>query len=401
MKEDEELLFILDQDISSEANALEENIAVIIYLYYIDTVKNYIPFIENIPEEYSIYVISSNQNVLYEVKELLTEDNIVYILKENRGRDMSAFLVAAASIVKEYDRVCFIHDKREHAEYLKEDTDFWIYSLWMNTLGTEAYIKNVNQLFDNNKTLGLLVPPEPYGEFLWHWYGDTWFANYESTKQLAEFLGLKVDVSQDKQVTALSTVFWARTKALKKLTEYPWKYEDFPEEPLPFDGTISHAIERIFSFVTLDAGFQSGTIMTKTYAEEFLPRVQRDMRYMWFLLREREDIFMLHQIKCAINWEKTAGKFFKEHKYIYIYGAGYYGTKIDSVLKNKGIEAAGFVVSNGYRKECAVSEKKVFEIGELEKIADIGVIIGVSYELRPEIKRILFQYGITDYIEIL
>ena len=211
---------------------------------------------------------------------------------------------------------------------MEEDTAFWIYNLWTNTLGSEAYIRKINQLFDKDKTLGLLAPPEPYGEFLSHWYGDTWFENYDTTRQLAERLKLDVEVTQEEQLTTLSTVFWARTKKKKKLMDYPWKYEDFPEEPLPIDGTLNHAIERLFPFVVLDAGFTTGVVMRKQYAEELLLLVQRDMRYMYFLLQERENVSNLHQIRCAGKWVAIAGDFFERHKNIYIYGAGYYGEKL-------------------------------------------------------------------------
>lgn len=397
----EELLFILDQDASSGENISEESIAVIVYLYYPDTVQDYVPYIKAVPQGYGIYVISSDRAVLREAETLLAGIGASYILKENRGRDVSALLIVAAPILKRYDRVCFIHDKKAHAEHLKEDTAFWIHNLWTNTLGTADYIRNVNQLFDDDRTLGLLVPPEPYGEYLMPWYGDTWAGDYEATKQLAERLGLEAEVPQAGEVAALGTVFWARTEALKKLTEYPWKYEDFPEEPLSAGGTVSHAIERIFPFVVWDAGFRAGTVMARPYAEGLLPRVQKDMRYMRSLLQKMEGLSTLHQMRCFENWERIVGDFFERNGSIYIYGAGCYGEKMYLVLKNKGIEAAGFLVTDGHRKEGMVCGKPVWEIGELEKNKGVGVVIGVSYETRPQVTETLRRHGIKEYIEIL
>ncbi len=401
MAQKKEQLFILEQDGMPAQTASGESTAVIIYLYYLDTVKNYISYIEIVPREYDIYIVSSNEVVLKKVQGFLVEQEAIYILKENRGRDISAVLIAAAPVLKKYDRVCFIHDKSANAEYLEEDTAFWIYNLWTNTLGSEAYIRKINQLFDEDKTLGLLVPPEPYGEFLSHWYGDTWFENYDATRQLAERLKLDVEVTQEEQLTALSTVFWARTAALKKLMDYPWKYEDFPEEPLPIDGTLNHAIERIFSFVALDAGFTTGIVMRKQYAQEQLLLAQRDMRYMYFLLRERENVSNLHQIKCVRKWAAIAGDFFERHKKIYIYGAGYYGEKLYLFLKNRGINAVGFIVTDGHKNEAEMHGKPIVEISGLKKDSDTGVVIGVSYEYRPEVEETLRRYGIAEYIEVL
>ncbi len=394
-------LFILEQNSMPPQSVSEESIAVIIYLYYLDTIKNYITYIEAVPKDYDIYIVSSNDAVLEKARGFLEKREAVYILKENRGRDISAVLIAAAPVLKKYDRVCFIHDKSANAEYLEEDTAFWIYNLWTNTLGSEAYIRKINQLFDKDKTLGLLAPPEPYGEFLSHWYGDTWFENYDTTRQLAERLKLDVEVTQEEQLTTLSTVFWARTAALKKLMDYPWKYEDFPEEPLPIDGTLNHAIERIFPFVVLDAGFTTGVVMRKQYAEELLLLVQRDMRYMYFLLQERENVSNLHQIRCAGKWVAIAGDFFERHKNIYIYGAGYYGEKLYFFLKNRGINVTGFIITDGHKKEAEMYGVPIVEISGINKELDIGVVIGVSYEYRPEVEETLHRYGIVEYIEII
>ena len=83
-------------------------------------------------------------------------------------------------------------------------------------------------------------------------------------------------------------MFWAKTDALKKLFEHGWKYEDFPEEPLPIDGTISHAIERVLGYVAQDAGYKTGVIMTDKIAAQLLVRVQSDMRVMYEQLQRRE-----------------------------------------------------------------------------------------------------------------
>ena len=38
---------------------------------------------------------------------------------------------------------------------------------------------------------------------------------------------------------------------------YPWTLCDFPKEPLPVDGTLLHAIERIYPFVVQSQGYYS------------------------------------------------------------------------------------------------------------------------------------------------
>lgn len=61
-----------------------------------------------------LFVFSSQNAVLARVGvEFRDRKNYRAILKNNRGRDISALLVAGREFFTEYDYVCFIHDKRK------------------------------------------------------------------------------------------------------------------------------------------------------------------------------------------------------------------------------------------------------------------------------------------------
>ena len=115
--------------------------------------------------------------------------------------------------------------------------------------------------------LGMLCVPEPF-HAVYHWVpGHEWAANFRNTKKLAERLDLSVPMDKDAQpVCSFGGAFWFRPAALKKLFDYPWKYDDFPEEPLPIDGSLLHAIERIYPFVCQDAGFYPAIVMSDRLA---------------------------------------------------------------------------------------------------------------------------------------
>jgi lipopolysaccharide biosynthesis protein len=54
-------------------------------------------------------------------------------------------------------------------------------------------------------------------------------------------------------------MFWARTKALMPLFDLKLGWDDYPEEPVPIDGTLLHAIERLLPFAARHAGYQYAT----------------------------------------------------------------------------------------------------------------------------------------------
>jgi lipopolysaccharide biosynthesis protein len=47
----------------------------------------------------------------------------------------------------------------------------------------------------------------------------------------------------------VGTMFWARAEKLRPLFELSLTWSDYPAEPLATDGTLLHAIERIFPFL--------------------------------------------------------------------------------------------------------------------------------------------------------
>lgn len=398
-KREEQILYILDSNKENQVKNKQERVAVVINLYYRDTIDRYINYVRHIPNNIPIYICSSDAFVLESVKSKLHRENFFCIEKNNRGRDISAFLVAAKDVIKSTDFFCFIHDKSPNATHLREDVEIWIENLWENTLASGNYIQNVIAQFKEDEQLGLLVPPAPYGEFYSDWYGNTWGSGYEVTKELATRLNLCTEISFDAEVRALSTVFWARTNALKKLLDYPWTYEDFPQEPLPADGTLNHAIERILGFVAQDAGYQTATIMTTEYAQNLLLRAQKDMRVMFGQLRKREHVLNLHHIKNLDVWERNLEAFCKAHKYIYVYGAGLYGKNIAEFIADRNWKLCGFVVSGGHKTEPEVLGFPVLEIRELTASEEVGVVIGASYEYRAEIRDTLERYGISDYMD--
>lgn len=371
---------------------------IIVYLYYLD-VKQYCEYLLKVPNEISLYVISSRQEVLDRCKAyLFNKVKIEFILKPNRGRDISALLIAARDIVKKYDYFAFLHDKTANRAYLEQDVKVWRKQLWDNTVYNSNYIYEVLNIFEENTKMGLLVPPEPYGEYNSHWYSDTWYDNYELTCLLAKKLKLTCDIKYDVPVNTLSTVFWARTVALKKLFEVDWKYEDFSEEPLQIDGTISHAIERIFGYVVEDYGYKTGTVMTAEYASELLIRAQSDMRIMFDQIKKREQILNLHQIKNLDEREKMILHIYDKYKKIYIFGAGAYGKNMSTYLVSHGLDFSGYIVSNGKKNEEFISDKPVYELGEIDSVDNIAIIIAVSYEYREEIENLLQENGMTNYI---
>ena len=84
-----------------------------------------------------------------------------------------------------------------------------------------------------------------------------WNENREMAQELAERIGIAT--LPDHFEFPLGTMFWARTAALTPLLELGLSWEDYPPEPLPYDGTILHALERLLPFAVEHAGYEYAT----------------------------------------------------------------------------------------------------------------------------------------------
>lgn len=385
-------------------DAIFQDTVIILYLYYQDTLSVYWPYIDGIPEEINVCLISSREEVLWEARKHLEaagRGGVRYILKENRGRDVSALLVAGADIIKDYKYVCFLHDKKEHSEEWKKDTELWIENLWGNMIGSAGYIQHILNLFLKNPVLGVLVPPEPVGDHFNAWYGYGWNHSFEITEELVRKLELNTDIRLQKPPITLGTVLWFKRDAMQKLFQYGWKYSDFDDESLKTPHYLSYGIERIFSYVAQDAGYDTGTVMTETYAAKQTKHLQHAAN---LFLKEAEVFFPVTTLVSLECFKRNQGRvieFAKKNKEVYLYGAGKIGQLCLSVLRKENMQPAGFIVSKSDGNpmvECL----PVIELDRLECPQRKAVIITV-YEpaAQREIAEMLEERGCWNYIVML
>lgn len=253
--------------------------AFIYHVYFMDLLEDTCHYIASLPEETDLY-ITSTEDKIPQIREYMQQHGIshqaTFIPVINRGRDVSALLVAACPVVLsgKYDVIGFAHDKKssqnqENGHHGTESQGF-AYKLMENTLGSEAYVKNILTLFAENPRLGQVTPPPPYHALYFaHTIPHDWGANYEITKELLEDrLGIHVPLSPTKPTaSAMGSCYWFRVEALKPLFEYGWKYEDFLSEgQMGEDGTISHAIERANGYICQSRGYYPAWVLSDRYA---------------------------------------------------------------------------------------------------------------------------------------
>jgi lipopolysaccharide biosynthesis protein len=159
---------------------------------------------------------------------------------------LSAF---SREIYGRYDVIGHFHGKRSPS--LGAIGESWREFLWQNLVGDLYPMMDiVLAQFAAEPKLGLIFPEDP---FL-----PGWAANFEIASGLARRMGIKGRLDPFFEFP-VGTMFWARPAALAPLFELEFGWDDYPEEPVPYDGTLLHALERILPFVARRAGYGYAT----------------------------------------------------------------------------------------------------------------------------------------------
>ena len=266
-----QLNYILPEHFEMPTAAPVLRAALWLHIYYLDLAEECCRYAESMPAEADVLITTDTQDKKRQIEMIfsrLKNQRIMVILVENRGRDNSALLVGCAPYLNQYDVVCFAHDKKIRQLPYEIQGKTFSERCFQNTLKSAPFVKNVLRTFAENPRLGLLCPPPPNTSAYYNTIGiSDWGPNYENTKALYDWLGLTVPISREiDPVAPFGSVFWFRTAALKLLFDYGWNYEDFPAEPVDFDGSLLHAIERIYPYVAQQAGYYSGWLLSSGFA---------------------------------------------------------------------------------------------------------------------------------------
>ncbi|GIG39625.1 rhamnan synthesis F family protein [Cellulomonas phragmiteti] len=180
-------------------------------------------------------------------------------LVENRGRDLAPLFTGLGhEVLDDYDVVLHVHGKRS-PHVAGDVADRWRTFLWENLVGGRASMMDtVCAAFAADDTLGLVAPEDPHL--------NDWDLNRDEGERLAKRIGLTTPLTTHLDFP-MGGMFWARTDALRPLLDARLTWDEYPAEPLPIDGTMLHALERIIPFAVEQAGYR--------FAKTSVPGVSR------------------------------------------------------------------------------------------------------------------------------
>jgi glycosyltransferase involved in cell wall biosynthesis len=174
------------------------------------------------------------------------------LLVPNRGRDIGPLLVDLREPLKGYDIVGHLHGKRS----LDVGGDVgarWFSFLADTLIGSDnGVFGQIIGKFEKQPGLGLVFAEDAHNV--------GWSDNRPFAEKLAERTKPKLDLPSH-PFFPLGTMFWARHEALRPLWNANITQDELPIEPLPYDGSVLHALERMLPTSCQAAGLEWQTVM--------------------------------------------------------------------------------------------------------------------------------------------
>lgn len=230
--------------------------AVLLHIHYPEVLHDILPILASSAVSHDLLITATSDAVASEIHaitaEYLLQSRTQVRVVSNRGRDISAFINEFTDKYQDYDLICKLHGKKSpHLDHFGRS---WRHYLIANTIGNDDIVKRILYFFSISPRLGVFAPIPFKGT-----NNNDWADNLPIAQKLvAELEGEGTDRLENHPLQYPSaTVFWFRPQSLVSLyLRYP--SDSFPAEPLPVDGTVAHALERLIPFFANRSGYHFG-----------------------------------------------------------------------------------------------------------------------------------------------
>ncbi|WP_197026492.1 rhamnan synthesis F family protein [Hylemonella gracilis] len=233
---------------------INKRVALHLHAYYVDMVSDIIQRLDQNRVRPDLFVSVKDDDARQTVFELLKNygGRVMEVqVVPNRGRDIGPLLTAFGSrLAHDYEIIGHLHTKKS-PHILKSDfLAKWNSVLLENLIGGQVggcMADAISEKMFNDESIGIVFPEDP------HVVG--WTDNLPRAEPLAKRLGIQhLPKAFNFPVGAM---FWIRASVLQKFVELDLQWADYPDEPVPIDGTILHAIERLFGLAPALLGLRS------------------------------------------------------------------------------------------------------------------------------------------------
>lgn len=225
--------------IASQAHTLRS--ALHIHAYYVDALEDMLSRIEMNSNRPDLFISTCDGGTSAVEAALKGYSGNVKSIRElpNVGRDIAPLLTEFVGEISNYDIIGHVHTKKSLHVGNRSMIDRWCEFVLGNMLGLPGELGMIDRVlgaYAADEDLTLVFPEDP------HIMG--WTENEEISAKLAKGLGM--NALPENFNFPIGSMFWMRSGLFSRFCNLNLKWSDYPAEPLPIDGTILHALERLF-----------------------------------------------------------------------------------------------------------------------------------------------------------
>ena len=237
-------LYQHDQKVNSIQNK-KNKIAVHLHVYYQDQLDEIASLLGSLDTDLDVYITSPLEKCSFrEIIDLFPDSYI--IRTPNRGRDIASFIEVIRRIESlGYSAILKIHTKKSPH---RKDGDDWRRDIFTKLINARS-LESILNAFYQDKHLGIVGPS---GHLIQA--NRYWGTNYDQVIKLLDEIGISTKIPEH-AVFVAGSMFWAKPEALKFLCFLPRGFSDYDSEPIPSDGNLVHAIERVISLGVILNGY--------------------------------------------------------------------------------------------------------------------------------------------------
>ena len=227
-------------------------VALHVHAYYPDLLADILKRLQPNQCKPDLFITVNSDDKLEQVMielQRLGMDGAQVAVHSNVGRDIYPFLNLCETLTDQYDVLGHLHTKK--SPHVTDDPTLvprWRELLLGTLVGSEHEERMLDRILAHmaaHPQINIVFPDDP------HAMG--WGKNLLMAQQLVspeEFAALPTHFD-----FPIGTMFWARSKYLKFFADLHLQERYSPQEPLPIDGTILHACERLMGAKAVAGGY--------------------------------------------------------------------------------------------------------------------------------------------------
>ena len=232
-----------------EAGAPTLSFAVVLHLYYRDLWPEFAWCLGRLSQPFHLIVTTNEADPDFERDvRAVFPDTEIHVM-ENRGRDVGPFMeLLRRGHLDRFDAVCKLHGKRSAMRGPRALLGhIWRRANLIDLAGSEEQVSHILRRFREDPGVGMIgsprfhFPNEHFDE------EGLWGENREKVFGLIRRLGF--DPLGQRPEYFAGTMFWIARKQLQVLRGLDLSISDFKPESGAIDGTVAHAMERLFGML--------------------------------------------------------------------------------------------------------------------------------------------------------